>query len=87
MAAGGRTQLANVMAAILCLLTLVVLTPLFRDLPYPALAAIVIVAMLHLSKPGYLRDRFARSRKEFGVAAIVICGELALGVLEAPRSA
>lgn len=82
MAAGGRTQLANVMAAILCLLTLVLLTPLFRGMPHPALAAIVIVAMLHLSKPGYLRELLARSRMEFGVAAIVICGELALGVLE-----
>ena len=82
MAAGARTQLANIMAAILCLLTLVLLTPLFRGMPHPALGAIVIVAMLHLSKPGYLRDLLARSRMEFGVAAIVICGELALGVLE-----
>jgi sulfate permease, SulP family len=82
MAAGGRTQLTNVVAAILCLLTLVVLTPLFRGMPHPALAAIVIVAMLHLSKLGYLRELLARSRVEFGVAAIVIGGELALGVLE-----
>jgi MFS superfamily sulfate permease-like transporter len=38
--------------------------------------------MLHLSKLGYLRELLARSRVEFGVAAIVIGGELALGVLE-----
>jgi high affinity sulfate transporter 1 len=82
MAAGGRTQLANVVAALLCLLTLVFLTPLFRGMPHPALAAIVIVAMLHLSKPGYLRELLARSRLEFGVAAIVVAGELTLGVLE-----
>ena len=82
MAAGGRTQLANVVAAILCLLTLVLLTPLFRGMPHPALAAIVIVAMLHLSKPGYLRELLVRSRLEFGVAAIVIVAELTLGVLE-----
>src|SRR5262249_7012558 len=37
--------------------------------------------MLHLSKPGYLRDLFARARWEFGIAAIVIAGELTLGVL------
>jgi len=36
--------------------------------------------MLHLSRPGYLRDLFARSRWEFALAAIVIAGELALGV-------
>jgi len=82
MAAGGRTQLANVVAAIFCLLTLVLLTPLFRGMPHPALAAIVIVAMLHLSKPGYLRELLIRSRLEFGVAAIVIVAELTLGVLE-----
>jgi len=82
MAAGGRTQLANVVAAILCLLTLVLLTPLFRGMPHPALAAIVIVAMLHLSKPGYLHELLVRSRLEFGVAAIVIVAELTLGVLE-----
>ena len=60
MAAGARTQLANLIAAVFCFLTLVLLTPLFRGMPHPALAAIVIAAMLHLSKPGYLRDLLAR---------------------------
>ena len=82
MAAGARTQLANLVAAALCFLTLVLLTPLFRDLPHPALAAIVIAAMLHLSKPGYLRGLLARSRWEFAIAAVVIAGELVLGVLQ-----
>jgi sulfate permease, SulP family len=79
-AAGARTQLANLVAAVCCFLTLVVLTPLFRGMPHPALAAIVIAAMLHLSKPSYLGDLLARSRWEFGLAAIVIAGELTLGV-------
>ena len=79
MAAGARTQLANLVAAVFCFLTLVLLTPLFRGMPHPALAAIVIAAMLHLSKPGYLRDLFARSRWEFALAAIVFAGELTLG--------
>lgn len=81
MAAGARTQLANIVAAVFCFLTLVLLTPLFRDMPHPALAAIVIAAMLHLSKPGYLGDLLARSRWEFGIAASVVAGELTLGVL------
>jgi MFS superfamily sulfate permease-like transporter len=80
--AGARTQLANIIAAVFCFLTLVWLTPLFRDLPHPALAAIVIAAMLHLSKPAYLRELFAQSRWEFALAAVVIAGELTLGVLE-----
>ena len=81
MAAGARTQVANLVAALLCFLTLVLLTPLFRDMPHPALAAIVIAAMLHLSKLGYLRDLLTRSRWELTIAAVVIAGELALGVL------
>jgi high affinity sulfate transporter 1 len=82
MAAGARTQLANLVAAVFCFLTLVLLTPLFRGMPHPALAAIVIAAMLHLSKPSYLRDLFIRNRLEFSIAAIVIAGELTLGVLQ-----
>jgi high affinity sulfate transporter 1 len=82
MAAGARTQLANLVAAVFCFLTLVFLTPLFRGLPHPALAAIVIAAMLHLSKPDYLSALFTRARWEFAIAAIVIAGELTLGVLQ-----
>jgi high affinity sulfate transporter 1 len=81
MAAGARTQLANLVAAAFCFLTLVFLTPLFRGLPQPALAAIIIAAMLHLSRPGYLHVLLARSRWEFAIAAIVVAGELTLGVL------
>jgi MFS superfamily sulfate permease-like transporter len=62
MVAGARTQIANLVAALLCFLTLVLLTPLFREMPHPTLAAIVIAAMLHLSKPGYLSDVLARTR-------------------------
>ncbi|MBS0561104.1 MAG: SulP family inorganic anion transporter [Proteobacteria bacterium] len=82
MAAHARSQVANLVAAALCFLTLILLTPLFRGMPHPALAAIVIAAMLHLSKPGYLRDVLARSPGEFAVALVVIAGELALGVLQ-----
>src|SRR5262249_60645438 len=82
MAAGARTQVANLVAALLCFLTLVLLTPLFRGMPHPTLGAIVIAAMLHLSKPGYLRDLLARSRWEFTIAVIVVAGELTLGVLQ-----
>jgi anti-anti-sigma factor len=59
---------------------LVFLTPLFRGMPHAALAAIVIAAMLHLSRPGYLRDLLARTRLEFALAAVVIAAELSLGV-------
>jgi MFS superfamily sulfate permease-like transporter len=81
-AAGARSQLANLVAAVFCFFTLLFLTPLFRNMPEPALAAIVIAAMLHLTKPSYLRDLFARSRLAFANMLVVIAGELTLGVLQ-----
>ena len=82
MAAGASTQFANLVAAAFSLLTLLFLTPLFRNMPQPALAAIVIAAMLHLTKPRYLRDLFFRSRWSLANAVIVIAAELALGVMQ-----
>ncbi|MGA8694348.1 MAG: SulP family inorganic anion transporter [Xanthobacteraceae bacterium] len=82
MAAGARSQLANLVAAVFCLLTLIFLTPLFRNMPQPTLAAIVIAAMLHLTKPRYLGDLFIRSRWEFMTAMIVFVAELTLGVMQ-----
>lgn len=82
MAAGARSQTANLVAAGLCFFTLLFLTPLFRNMPEPTLAAVVIAAMLHLTKPSYLRDLFGRNRWAFANAMIVIAGELTLGVLQ-----
>jgi high affinity sulfate transporter 1 len=81
MAAGARSQVANLVAAMFCLLTLIWLTPLFQNMPEPVLAAIVIAAMLHLTKPKYLQNLFARSSLSFANAMIVIAAELTLGVL------
>jgi high affinity sulfate transporter 1 len=81
-AAGARSQVANLVAAVFSFFTLLFLTPLFRNMPQPALAAIVIAAMLHLTKPSYLRELFERSRWSFANALIVIAGELTLGVLQ-----
>jgi high affinity sulfate transporter 1 len=80
--AGARSQLANLVAAAFSFFTLIFLTPLFRNMPQPALAAIVIAAMLHLSKPSYLMHLLARSRWSFANNVIVIAGELTLGVLQ-----
>jgi SulP family sulfate permease len=81
-AAGARSQTANLVAAVFSFFTLIFLTPLFRNMPQPALAAIVIAAMLHLTKPSYLLHLLARSRWSFANAVIVIAGELTLGVLQ-----
>jgi len=82
MAAGARSQVANLVAAAFCVFTLLWLTPLFRNMPQPALAAIVIAAMLHLTKLSYLRELLARSPLSFANMVIVIVAELTLGVLQ-----
>jgi len=81
-AAGARSQFANLVAAVFTFLTLIFLTPLFRNMPQPALAAIVIAAMLHLTKPRYLLHLLGRSRWSLANTLIVIAGELTLGVLQ-----
>lgn len=82
MSAGARSQVANLTSGVLCLATLLFLTPLFRSLPHPTLAAIVIAAMLHLSKPAYLKNLAKNEPLEFWLAVTVIAGEMLLGVLQ-----
>ena len=46
-------------------------------MPQPTLAAIVIAAMLHLTKPRNMRDLFVRDRWAFMIAMIVFVADLA----------
>jgi len=51
-------------------------------MPQPTLAAIVIAAMLHLTKPRYLLDLLVGNRWSFTNAMIVFVAELTLGVMQ-----
>jgi high affinity sulfate transporter 1 len=56
--AGGRTVVAAVTTKVAILATLAVLTPLFANLPYPALAGVVIAAVLSfIDLPAFRRLR------------------------------
>ena len=80
--AGGRSQLAGLVAAGMILLTGAFLAPLFEDLPQATLAAIVIVAVAGFFDFGELR-RFVRVRRSAIVfAALALAGVLLLGVLQ-----
>ena len=50
-AAGARTQVTNLVAALVVLATLLFLAPVFEDLPEPVLAAVVIVAVMGSADP------------------------------------
>ena len=78
---GARTQLANVVAAALVVLTLLFLAPVFDYLPTATLAAIVIVAGFGLLDLAEFRSLWRYRRSEFWMAVITIIGVLGLGML------
>ncbi|MFD5796251.1 SulP family inorganic anion transporter [Streptomyces diastatochromogenes] len=79
--AGARTQLTGVVGAALIVLMLVLVPGLFRNLPQPALAAVVIVASLSLADiPGTVR-LWRQRRVEFLLSIAAFLGVAFLGVL------
>ncbi len=78
---GAKTQLTGVTGAVLIVLMIVLIPGLFKNLPQPALAAVVITASLSLADiPGTVR--LWRQRKaEFGLSITAFLGVALLGVL------
>jgi high affinity sulfate transporter 1 len=78
---GAKTQLTGVVGAALIIVMIVLVPGLFRNLPQPALAAVVITASLSLADlPG--SARLWRQRKtEFCLSAAAFLGVALLGVL------
>ncbi|MEU6847135.1 sulfate permease [Streptomyces sp. NPDC046716] len=79
--AGARTQLTGVVGAGLILLMLVLLPGLFRDLPQPALAAVVITASLSLADLPGTRRLWRQRKAEFWLSIAAFLGVALLGVL------
>ena len=66
---GARTGLASLTTGVAVLLTLVVLAPLFADLPKAVLAATIIVAVLTLVDFAILKRTWAYSKADFAAVA------------------
>ena len=82
--AGGKTQLATIVAAGLILLTGAFLTGIFKELPQATLAAIVVAAVRSFYRVGELR-RYARVRPSaLFLALLALAGVLLIGVLPGP---
>ncbi len=78
---GSKTQLTGVTGAVLILLMLVLLPGLFRNLPQPALAAVVMTASISLADiPGTVR-LWRQRRTEFYLCMAAFLGVAFLGVL------
>jgi SulP family sulfate permease len=79
---GARTPAASLVTGGLVLATLVVLAPLFSDLPTAVLAAIIIDAVVFgMVDVGEMRRLHRVSRFDFWVAAAALVGVLSAGVL------
>jgi high affinity sulfate transporter 1 len=79
--AGARTQLTGLIAAVAVLLMLLFVPGLMRNLPQPALAALVISAALGLLDLGELGELWAMRKGEFGLAVACGLGVALVGVL------
>jgi SulP family sulfate permease len=71
---------AGLVAAVLVVITLVVLTPLFRNLPAAALGAVVIVTAIRLVNVSELRRLWQVRTSDFTLALVTLAGVLDLGV-------
>ncbi|TYL55312.1 SulP family inorganic anion transporter [Nocardioides sp. BGMRC 2183] len=79
--AGARSQVANLVAAALVVLTLVALAPIFDYLPTATLAAIVIVAGISLFDVAEFQAFWRYRRSEFWTAVATVAAVLGLGML------
>jgi SulP family sulfate permease len=79
---GARTGLASLTSGVIVLLTLLVLAPLFSNLPKPVLAALIIEAVVMGMMDLPEMRRLARvARFDFWIAIAAITGTLLVGVL------
>ena len=79
---GAKTGLSSITSGVTVLLTLLVLAPLFSQLPKPVLGALIIeaVVMGMMNLPEMLR-MYRVKRFDFWIAVAAIVGTLAFGVL------
>jgi high affinity sulfate transporter 1 len=78
---GARSQLTGVVGAGLIVAMLLLFPGVLRDLPQPALGAVVIAASLSLADIPGTRQLWHRRRMEFGVSVAAFLGVALLGVL------
>jgi high affinity sulfate transporter 1 len=79
---GARTGLASLTSGVIVLLTLLILAPLFSDLPKPVLAALIIEAVVMGMMDVPEMRRLARVKRfDFWIAIAAIVGTLVFGVL------
>jgi sulfate permease, SulP family len=79
--AGAQSEISPIVAFVLSLITIVALTPLFKDLPEAVLAALIIHAVSHLMKVGEMRKFYRLVPREFWLGALTMGGVVILDIL------
>lgn len=79
--AGARSELSPLIAAALIVVTVLVLTPLFKNLPEAVLAALIIHAVSHLWKIAEMRRYYNLRQLEFWLALATFIGVITIDVL------
>jgi sulfate permease, SulP family len=79
--AGARSELSPLIAAALILVTVLFLTPVFKNLPEAVLAALIIHAVSHLWKVAELRHYYTLRHPEFWLALATLLGVITIDVL------
>jgi len=79
--AGGKSQIGNLVAGALTVITILFLVPHLSPLPLATLAAVVIMVMLEVSDIGYFAKLWHINRLEFVMALVAIGGVFAYGAL------
>ncbi len=79
--AGAQTQVSQIVASALVLVTVLALMPLFHNLPEAVLGAVVIHAVARLLKVGELWRFYRWNRGEFWLALVALLGVVAIGIL------
>ena len=80
--AGAHTQVANLVAWIVTIVTLLFFTPLFAPLPEAVLAVLIIHAVLHIIASRKLEQIRLVSRTEFWFGVLSLAGVLLIDVLQ-----
>jgi SulP family sulfate permease len=79
--AGARSEVSPLVATVLIVITVLFLTPLFKNLPEAVLAALIIFAVSHLWKIREFKRYYRVSRVEFWLGLATLTGVLVFDVL------
>jgi len=80
--AGVKSQMSSIIFAAMMVITIVALTPLFKNLPEATLGAIVIHAVWHLIDLSKLKRLHKIRFDDFLAASVALLGVLVLGILQ-----